>query len=187
MILVIPKILVRPGEWSFRKLSCYILWKRGWTWSSSFNKDLLCESSGQQGQNLEEISDSGFCTFWVWQHTCLLNGGLDKSRSNLAFERSWLRNNLIFGMLYLHQRFNKSVILDGYFLLHLEFQMPFSTSLIVHESTVQSDCWFWVMCIEFDTQWNTLDRVFIWHLIGEEDSCHMHESWSPVECQMKAR
>ena len=29
--------------------------------------------------------------------------------------------------------------------------------------------------------------VFIWHLIGEEDSCHVRESSSPVECQMKTR
>ena len=31
---------------------------------------------------------------------CLLNGGLDYSRSDLVFERSRLRNNFIFGILY---------------------------------------------------------------------------------------
>ena len=29
------------------------------------------------------------------------------------------------------------------------------------------------MCIEFDTQWNIRYCVFIWNLIGEEDSCHV--------------
>ena len=33
----------------------------------------------------------------------------------------------------------------------------------------------------------TLYRVFIWHLIGEEHSCHVHESSSPTECQMKTQ
>ena len=32
-----------------------------------------------------------------------------------------------------------------------------------------------------------LCRVFIWHLIGEEDSCRVHESLSRIEGQMKTR
>ena len=43
------------------------------------------------------------------------------------------------------------------------FDLLFSNSYVIHEPNLQTDYWVWVMCIEFDTQCNTVHRVFIWH------------------------
>ena len=40
------------------------------------------------------------------------------------------------------------------------------------------------LCVSSLILSETLYRVFIWHLIGRENSCRVHESWCPMECQI---
>ena len=58
------------------------------------------------------------------------------------------------------------------------FIYHFSSSLIIYEPNFQSDCWVWIMCIEFDTQWNTLHHFLsCFHLESKWRSRLMPRAW----------
>ena len=69
--------------------------------SSALNKHAVCKGSTLQGQNRHIISCTWSAPLVFLQRSCLLNARLKHFRSDLVFKRPRLRNDFIFGMLYL--------------------------------------------------------------------------------------